>query len=283
MDKKRRRVRSIFVSDVHLGCRHSKADLLLSFLKQHSCDHLYLVGDIIDAWKMKRGFRWNDTSTLLVRRIFGMVKHGTTVRYVAGNHDEFLRNYMEEFRTALTGHIEIADEFVHRTADGRRLLVIHGDIFDAVSINIPWLAGLGDRAYSVLLALNTGVNWLRRKLGLKYKSYSLFMKQNIKRAVNYVNSFEEMMTLHTRKRQCEGVICGHIHTPAIKSLGGLAYYNCGDWVESCTALLELDDGTIELVHFHEALIDEAWRGEKPHSDGSDPAAATARQDACGIA
>jgi UDP-2,3-diacylglucosamine pyrophosphatase LpxH len=166
---------------------------------------------------------------------------------VAGNHDEFLRNYMEEFRTALTGHIEIADEFVHRTADDRRILVIHGDIFDAVSINMPWLTHLGDHAYSGLLALNTSANWLRRKLGWKYKSYSLYMKQNVKRAVNYVNNFEEMMALHTRKRQCQGVVCGHIHTPAVKSLAELDYYNCGDWVESCTALVEHDDGQIELL------------------------------------
>ena len=256
-DSMRKRVRSIFVSDVHLGCRHSKADLLLSFLKQYTCDHLYLVGDIIDGWKMHRGFHWNDTYTLLVRRIFGMVKHGTMVRYVAGNHDEFLRNYMDEFQTALTGHIEIADEFVHRAADGRRLLVIHGDIFDSVTMNMPWLAAWGDRAYSLLLTLNTTGNWLRRKLGLKYKSYSLFMKQNVKRAVNYVNSFEEMMALHTRMRQCDGVICGHIHTPAIKSLEDLAYYNCGDWVESCTALLEYDDGRIELVRHHDAIAEPA--------------------------
>lgn len=261
MDKMRTRVRSIFVSDVHLGCRHSKADLLLSFLKQHSCDYLYLVGDIVDAWKMKRGFRWNDTSTLLVRRIFGMVKHGTTVRYVAGNHDEFLRNYMDEFRTALTGHIEIADEFVHRTADDRRLLVIHGDIFDAVSINMPWLTHLGDHAYSALLALNTTANWLRRKLGWKYKSYSLYMKQNVKRAVNYVNNFEEMMAMHTRKRQCQGVVCGHIHTPAVKTLAELDYYNCGDWVESCTALVEHDDGQIELVLHDEDAFASAAAGD----------------------
>jgi UDP-2,3-diacylglucosamine pyrophosphatase LpxH len=251
----RRRVRSIFISDVHLGCRHSKAELLLEFLKQHTCDYLYLVGDIIDGWKMHRGFRWNDTYTLLVRRIFGMVKHGTTVRYVAGNHDEFLRNYMDELQTALTGHIEIADEFVHRTADGRQLLVLHGDIFDSVAINMPWLAGLGDRAYSLLLVLNTAGNWLRRKLGLKYRSYSLFMKQNIKRAVNYVSSFEDMMALHARKQRCAGVICGHIHTPAVKSHGGMAYYNCGDWVESCTALVEFEDGTIELVFFHELALE----------------------------
>ncbi|REK09043.1 MAG: UDP-2,3-diacylglucosamine diphosphatase [Planctomycetota bacterium] len=250
-ESKRRRVRSIFISDVHLGCRHSQADMLLSFLKQHSCEYLYLVGDIIDGWKMRRGFSWNDTNTLLVRRVFGMVKHGTTVRYVAGNHDEFLRNYMDEFQTALTGHIEIANEFIHHAADGRRLLVLHGDIFDAVALTMPWLAGLGDRAYSLALALNSSGNWLRRKLGLKYKSYSSFMKQNIKRAVNYINSFEEMIARHTRECECEGVICGHIHTPAIKTEGGLAYYNCGDWVESCTALLEFEDGSFELVYYHE--------------------------------
>jgi UDP-2,3-diacylglucosamine pyrophosphatase LpxH len=248
----RRRVRSIFVSDVHLGCRHSNADLLLSFLKEHRCDYLYLVGDIIDGWKLHRGFHWNDTYTMLVRRIFGMVKHGTVVRYAAGNHDEFLRNYMEELQTALTGHIEIADEFLHSTADGRQLLVIHGDKFDGVSINMPWLARWGDRAYSLLLALNTAANWGRRKLGWKYKSYSLFMKQNVKRAVNYVHSFEQLMAVHTRKRRCDGVVCGHIHTPTIKLLNELTYYNCGDWVESCTALVEHDDGQLELVRYHES-------------------------------
>jgi UDP-2,3-diacylglucosamine pyrophosphatase LpxH len=184
-----------------------------------------------------------------------MVKRGTVVRYTAGNHDEFLRNYMDELQTALTGHIEIADEFVHTTADGRRLLVIHGDLFDSLSINMPWLSRWGDRAYSVLLALNTAGNFIRRRLGLKYKSYSLFMKQNVKKAVNYVNSFEEMMALHTRKRHCDGVVCGHIHTPAVKPIDELTYYNCGDWVESCTALLEHHDGQIELVRHHEPVAD----------------------------
>ncbi len=256
-DALRTRVRSIFVSDVHLGCRHSKADLLLRFLKRHTCDHLYLVGDFIDGWKMHRGFHWNDTYTLLIRRIFGMVKRGTTVHYVAGNHDEFLRNYLEELRTALTGHIEIADELVHHTADGRRLLVIHGDIFDQFTLNIRWLSALGDRAYSVLLALNTTINWFRRRLGLKYKSYSQYMKQNVKRAVNYVNSFEELMTVHARKRHCDGVVCGHIHTPTIKPLAEMTYYNCGDWVESCTALVEHDDGQIELITYSAAPAEEA--------------------------
>jgi UDP-2,3-diacylglucosamine pyrophosphatase LpxH len=251
----RRRVRSIFISDVHLGCRHSNADYLLSFLKGYTCDYLYLVGDIIDGWKMHRGFHWNDTYTMLVRRIFGMVKRGTVVRYTAGNHDEFLRNYMDEFQTALTGHIEIADEFLHVTADGRRLLVIHGDKFDGVSINMPWLARWGDRAYTLLLALNTTINWCRRKLGLKYKSYSLFMKQNVKRAVNYVNSFEDLMAVHTRKRGCQGVVCGHIHTPAVKKLDELTYFNCGDWVESCTGLVEHDNGEFELVRYHETAVE----------------------------
>jgi len=251
----RTRVRSIFVSDVHLGCRHSKADMLLSFLKQHTCDYLYLVGDIIDGWKLHRGFHWNDTYTLLIRRIFGMVKRGTVVRYVAGNHDEFLRRYLDEFRTALTGHIEIADEFVHRTADGRRLLVIHGDMFDQVTLDVRWLSMLGDQAYEVLLGLNTAVNWCRRRLGLKYKSYSQYMKQNVKRAMNYVHRFEDIISLHTRKYCCDGVVCGHVHTPVIKSLGELTYYNCGDWIESCTALLEHDDGQIELVPYSESPVD----------------------------
>jgi UDP-2,3-diacylglucosamine pyrophosphatase LpxH len=250
------RVRSIFVSDVHLGCRHSNADLLLSFLKQYSCDYLYLVGDIIDGWKLRRGFYWNDSNTLVLRRVFGMVKRGTLVRYVAGNHDEFLRNYMDELQTALVGHIEIADEFLHETADGRRLLVIHGDKFDGVTINLPWLSHWGDRAYSLLLGFNATCNWFRRKLGFKYKSYSQIMKQNVKRAVNYINSFETLMAVHTRKRRCDGVICGHIHTPAVKSLDELTYYNCGDWVESCTALIEHFNGEIELVRYQETSAAE---------------------------
>jgi UDP-2,3-diacylglucosamine pyrophosphatase LpxH len=251
----RKRVRSIFVSDVHLGCRHSNANLLLSFLKEYTCDYLYLVGDIIDGWKMHRGFHWNDTYTLVIRRIFGMVKRGTVVRYVAGNHDEFLRSYMDELKTALTGHIEIADEFLHTTADARRMLVIHGDKFDGVTINLPWLSHWGDRAYSLLLSLNSACNWFRRLFGLRYKSYSQLMKQNVKRAVNYINSFEKLMAVHTRKRGCDGVICGHIHTPAVKWLDELAYYNCGDWVESCTALLEHEDGQIELVRYGELPVE----------------------------
>jgi UDP-2,3-diacylglucosamine pyrophosphatase LpxH len=253
----RTKVRTIFISDVHLGCRHSKADLLLSFLKLYTCDHLYLVGDIIDGWKLHRGFHWNDTYTLVIRRILGMVKHGTTARYVAGNHDEFLRSYMDELQLALTGHIEIADEFLHTTADGRKLLILHGDKFDGITLSMPWLALLGDRAYSLLLTLNTLGNWGRRKMGLKYKSYSLYMKQNVKRAVNYVARFEELMALHARKRQCDGVVCGHIHTPTISSLGDLDYYNCGDWVESCTALIEHNDGRIELVRHCEPVATAA--------------------------
>jgi UDP-2,3-diacylglucosamine pyrophosphatase LpxH len=252
----RKRVRSIFVSDVHLGCRHSQAEQLLSFLKGYTCDYLYLVGDIIDGWKLHRGFHWNDTYTLLIRRIFGMVKHGTTVRYVAGNHDEFLRAYIDELQTALTGHIEVANEFIHHAADGRRLLVIHGDQFD-VSLTMPWLAGLGDRAYSLLLTLNALGNWVRRKLGLNYKSYSLVLKQNVKRAVNYINNFEELMAVHTRRRGCDAVICGHIHTPAVKPIAHLTYYNCGDWVENGTALIEHDDGQIELVYYHESAAKSA--------------------------
>jgi UDP-2,3-diacylglucosamine pyrophosphatase LpxH len=280
----RTRVRSIFISDVHLGCRHSQAEQLLTFLKGYTCDYLYLVGDIIDGWKLHRGFHWNDTYTLLIRRIFGMVKHGTTVRYVAGNHDEFLRAYIDELQTALTGHIEVADEFIHHGLDGRRLLVIHGDQFD-LSLTIPWLAGLGDRAYSLLLAFNALGNWTRRKLkirrglsqfcgvfgakwdcpllrdgsgiGSPYKSYGLVLKQNVKHAVNYINHFEDLMATHTRHRHCHAIICGHIHTPAIKTLDNLTYYNCGDWLENCTALVEHDTGKIELVYCHEQVAELA--------------------------
>jgi UDP-2,3-diacylglucosamine pyrophosphatase LpxH len=236
-------IRSIFVSDVHLGCRYTHADALLQFLRGHEPEHLYLVGDIIDGWRLRRGWYWTDTYTYLFRHIVGLMKRGTRVYYTPGNHDEFLRYYLHDL-----GSIQIADEFVHVTSDGRRLLVMHGDQFDTAVRHAPWLAHLGDTGYNLLLGLNIVFNGARRRLGMEYWSLSAAVKRRVKQATNFISNFETLITQHAADRHCEGVVCGHIHTPRISSRDGIGYYNTGDWVESCTALVEHVDGTMELLH-----------------------------------
>jgi UDP-2,3-diacylglucosamine pyrophosphatase LpxH len=237
------RVRALFISDVHLGCRFSRAQELFEFLGQYEPDRLYLVGDIIDGWKLKRNFVWNDTASFVVRRVLGMLKRGTEVYYVTGNHDEFLR----EFSPHTFGGMELADAFVHVTVDGRRLLVIHGDCFDHVTKHAAWVYHLGDRAYTAALHLNKWMNHLRRWLGKPYWSFSAMLKSRVKQAVNFINDFEHFVARYTRQQGCAGVVCGHIHVPAIREIDGIAYYNCGDWVEHCSALVEHVDGRMELV------------------------------------
>jgi len=238
-----RSIRSIFFSDVHLGCRYTHADALLQFLRGHEPEHLYLVGDILDGWRLKRGWYWTDTYTYLLRHIVGLMKRGTRVYYTPGNHDEFLRYYLHDL-----GSIQIADELVHVTADGRRLLVMHGDQFDTAVRHAPWLAHLGDTGYNLLLGLNVVFNGVRRRLGMDYWSLSAAVKRRVKQATNFISNFETLITQHAADRDCTGVVCGHIHTPRISRRGGIDYYNTGDWVESCTALVEYYDGTLELLH-----------------------------------
>jgi len=242
------RVRSLFISDVHLGCGFSRAAELFEFLGGFEPDRLYLVGDIIDGWKLRRSFRWNDTASFVVRRILGMLKRGTRVFYVAGNHDEFLRAWCPHD----LGGIELADRFVHVTLDGRRLLVIHGDQFDQVTRHARWVYRLGDRAYTLALHANAWTNALRRSLGYPYWSLSAMLKGKVKSAVNFINDFERFVARYTREHGCAGVICGHIHVPAVRMLEGIEYYNCGDWVEHCTAVVEHLDGRMELVRYHDA-------------------------------
>jgi UDP-2,3-diacylglucosamine pyrophosphatase LpxH len=236
-------IRSIFVSDVHLGCRYTHADALLQFLRGHEPEHLYLVGDIIDGWRLRRGWYWTDTYTYLLRHIVGLMKRGTRVYYTPGNHDEFLRCYLHDL-----GSIQIADELVHHTADGRRLLVMHGDQFDTAVRHAPWLAHLGDTGYNLLLGMNIVFNGVRRRLGMEYWSLSAAIKRRVKQATSFVSNFETLITQHAADRGCAGVVCGHIHTPRISRREGVDYYNTGDWVESCTALVEHGDGTLELLH-----------------------------------
>ena len=228
---------------MHLGCGFSRTEELLDFLGRVEPERLYLVGDIIDGWKLKRGFVWHDTASFVVRRILGMLKRGTRVRYVTGNHDEFLRG----FSPHAFGNMELGNEFVHVTADGRRLLVIHGDCFDHLTRHAAWLYHLGDRAYTCALHANAWVNSARRTLGYPYWSLSASLKSRVKQAVNFVNDFERLVAMHTRRLGCCGVVCGHIHVPAIRPIDGIDYHNCGDWIEHCSALVEHFDGRIELV------------------------------------
>lgn len=234
--------RTVFISDIHLGCRHANAAALLDFLNGIQPESLYLVGDIVDGWRLRRGWYWNDTYNLLLRRLIELMASGTQIYYTPGNHDEFLRQFISNL-----GSIEIADEFVHETADGRRMLVMHGDQFDAVVRHARWLSMVGDVGYSVLLGVNTAFNVLRRQFGWGYWSLSAYIKRHVKQATSCIGRFEASITRYAASKGCDGVICGHIHTAAIRELGGVTYCNTGDWVESCTALVEHVDGRLELI------------------------------------
>ncbi|MDW8415367.1 MAG: UDP-2,3-diacylglucosamine diphosphatase [Thermaurantiacus sp.] len=237
------RFRTVWISDTHLGTPGCNADLLLDFLRSVKCETLYLVGDIIDGWRLKRGWYWPTAHNDVVRRVMKMAKKGTRVVYVPGNHDEVLRDFVG----LKLGDIEILPEAVHHTADGRRLLVLHGDEFDGVVLYARWLAFLGDHAYALLLRLNVWVNRVRRLLGLPYWSLSAHLKHRVKRAVEYVSRFEEAVAHAAERRGADGVVCGHIHTAEIRRIGAITYYNDGDWVESCTALVEHPDGRMEIL------------------------------------
>ena len=238
--------RSIFVSDVHLGTKDCKAGQLNNFLKHNSCDTLYLVGDIIDAWKIQQNkWRWKQSHTNVVRRVLGHAKRGTRVVFIAGNHDEFLRP-MIPYGFSF-GLVEIHNQIEHIGADGKHYLVTHGDLFDGITRLAPWIAFLGDKAYDFILSLNNKFNWIRRRMGFGYFSLSKYLKYKVKKAVDFVFKFEENLANYCKKRGYDGVICGHIHHAEIKEINGVAYMNDGDWVESCTALVEHHDGRWEII------------------------------------
>jgi UDP-2,3-diacylglucosamine pyrophosphatase LpxH len=239
----RTQYRTVWISDIHLGTAGCSADLLLDFLKSIECDTLYLVGDIIDAWQLKRGWYWPARHNDVVRRILKMAKRGTRVIYIPGNHDEMLRDYSG----LAFGGVEIANEAIHITADGRRLLVLHGDVFDSVVMYARWLAFLGDHAYTLLLRINVLVNAVRRRFDLPYWSLAAHLKKKVKNAVAFISRFEEAVAHAAAERHVDGVVCGHIHSAEIRQFGDVTYYNDGDWVESCTALVEHGDGTICVV------------------------------------
>ena len=243
--KTARRVRTVWISDVHLGFPGCSADHLAGFLRSIQCEKLYLVGDIIDFWYMRRRRFWSQAHNNVVRCIFGKAKHGTEVVYIPGNHDEKLRDY-DQWQL---GNIKICDDAIHETLDGRRLLVIHGDQFDYVMRHSRLLAIIGSFLYDWLLKANRVVNWVRGKLKKDYWSLAAFLKHKVKNAVQYIGKYEEILAGEAERRGVDGLICGHIHRAEITQIGDVHYLNCGDWVESCTALVELWDGSIELIHW----------------------------------
>lgn len=256
LPRQKRFFRTIFISDTHLGTAGCNADLLFDFLKSVECETLYLVGDIIDGWRLKRGWFWPTRHNDVVRRVLKMAKKGTRVIYVPGNHDEVLRDFIG----LGFGDIEIMPEAMHTTADGRRLLVLHGDEFDGIVLYHRWLAFLGDHAYVALLKLNVGFNHCRRALGLPYWSLSAQLKKRVKNAVAYIGRFEEAVAHAARERGADGVVCGHIHSAEIRQFGDVTYYNDGDWVESCTALIEQPDGHMEILNWAEIVRAEIAAG-----------------------
>jgi UDP-2,3-diacylglucosamine pyrophosphatase LpxH len=256
-----RRHRSIFISDVHLGTRSCKADLLADFLAHNDCRTLYLVGDIIDGWRLSEAWYWPDAHSRVIRAILDKVAEGTRVIYVPGNHDEGFRDYCG---LSLAG-IELTREAIHRTADGRDLLVVHGDQFDVIVRYAPWLAKVGDWAYRLALRLNDGVHTVRKFLGLPYWSLSAYLKCKVKDAAAYIANFEEAVARAARERGTDGVICGHIHRAEIRDIGGVRYHNDGDWVESCTALTEDWRGRMEIVTW-DRMVSEVMPVSTPHAD-----------------
>ena len=244
---RKQRVRTLWISDVHLGTRDCQAEHLAAFLKRYHADRIYLVGDIIDGWKLRGGIYWPQAHTNVIRRLLTLSKRGTEVIYVTGNHDEFLRRYS----SLILGNIRLVDEAVHSTADGRKLLVIHGDQFDVITRYHRWLAFLGDSAYEFTLLLNRWLNHWRRRWGYGYWSLSAYLKHKVKTAVNFISDFEEAIAHECHKRGLDGVVCGHIHHAEIRRIEGVDYLNCGDWVESCTALIEHWDGSIQLYRLAE--------------------------------
>ena len=238
------RVRTLFVSDVHLGCRHAQTDAFLSFLSAYQPDTLYIAGDFIDGWKLRRKWRWPAEATRVIRRLIDLSFRGTRICYTPGNHDAFLREFLYDL-----GIIEIADEFIAETADGRRLLVTHGDRFDRIETGARWMSVDASIAYDTLLSVDRAISWLRhRGRGRKY-TLGAAVKRSVKRVVRHISAFEERLVAHAERNFCQGIVCGHIHTPTITRCEDITYCNTGDWVENCTALIEDFDGALRIVEW----------------------------------
>ena len=242
---------AIFVSDVHLGTKNSQDKLLHAFLKEHTCDKLYLVGDIVDGWRLRKKWYWPTSHNNLVRYIFTLVKRGTRVYWVIGNHDEALRNFLD-FKLKF-GKIAIVDEIIHTASNGKTYLVTHGDKFDGITKIAKWLVFIGDNAYQFLLSFNKTYNRIRTLFGMRYWSLSAYLKKKTKKTLEFLYNFKRHITNYAHKRGHDGVICGHIHTPEIETINGVQYMNDGDWVESCSALVEHLNGQFELIFYDQNI------------------------------
>ena len=241
--------RTIWISDIHLGTRGCQASYLLDFLRSHESDTLYLVGDIVDGWHLKKGWYWPQTHNDVVQKILRKGRKGTRVIFIPGNHDESVR----QFIGLNFGDIEVQEDAIHILANGKRLWVTHGDLFDGVMQHARWLAYVGDNAYSLVLYLNRWFNAIRIKLGFPYWSLSQYLKHQVKNAVNFISAFEYVMTEEAKHRQCDGVVCGHIHKAEIRNINGILYCNDGDWVESLTALTEDFEGNLQIIHWNRRI------------------------------
>jgi UDP-2,3-diacylglucosamine pyrophosphatase LpxH len=265
--------RSVFISDIHLGAPGCQADLLLDFLRHISCQQLYLVGDIVDGWRMKRGWYWPQSHNDVVQKLLRLARKGATVTYIPGNHDDRVR----DFCGVHFGGIVVARDAIHQAADGKRYLVLHGDEFDAVVRLAPHLAFAGDLAYRAIVRLNTAVNVLRRRLGLGYWSLAAFLKSKVGNANQFVDNFERALAEEARRRGFDGVICGHVHKAQMRDFDGVTYVNDGDWVESCTAVVEHFDGRLEILPWANfrswSMIDAGRRAAPLPSTATEPAIA----------
>jgi UDP-2,3-diacylglucosamine pyrophosphatase LpxH len=256
------RYRTIFLSDLHLGTKGCQAELILDFLKRSDADTIFLVGDILDGWRMKSDWYWPQSHNDVIQKLLRKVRRGARMIFVPGNHDEFARQFL-----GLTfGGIEIRRNAMHATADGKRFLVTHGDEFDVVVRHAKWLALMGDWAYDTALAVNTSLNRLRRLFGFRYWSFSAWAKLKVKNAVNFIGAFERELANEARRRGADGVICGHIHHPAIRDIDGVTYVNTGDFVESCSVVVEHADGSLEILRWRDVKVK---RETAPESEDSE--------------
>ncbi len=237
------RYRALFISDVHLGTRTAQAEALLDFLRHNEADTIYLVGDIVDFWRVRRGAHWPQSHNDVLQKLLRRVRKGVRVVFIPGNHDEAIR----DFCGMHFGGIEIQQTATHHTANGKRYLVMHGDEFDVVVRTAKWLAFLGDRGYELALWLNNPLNWLRRHFGFGYWSLSAYLKNRVKQAVSFIGDYEDAVAAEAVRHGADGIICGHIHHASDRRIGSVHYLNCGDWVESCTAVGEQMDGTLHVI------------------------------------
>jgi UDP-2,3-diacylglucosamine pyrophosphatase LpxH len=237
------RVRALFLSDIHLGTRGCQANKLLDFMRHYDSDTVYLVGDIVDGWQLRASWYWPQAHNDVVQKLLRKARKGTRLLYIPGNHDEFLRDY---YGTHFGG-IEVLADTIHVGVDGKRYLVIHGDLFDVVISHARWLALLGNHAYDLAIWLNTYFNAVRRFFGLTYWSLSQWAKLKVKNAINFIGEYERTLAAEAQRRGVNGVICGHIHHAVIRTASHFRYMNCGDWVESCTAIVEHFDGAFKIV------------------------------------